>query len=552
VRTRAPASTRVVPLVVFVVTALVLLVDLGGQNVWTKDEARDGLVARDIVERGHWLIPHLGGRVYAYKPPFFHWLVALSSPHGVTAWSLRFPSVMAAAGTAALTCAIGTRLATPAVGLVAAAMLASSWIFVGWARTGRLEMVLVFWMTLAFWSAARWLGEGERRHALVFGLALGGACLTKGPVGLIPLLAIVIAVTLFGRWSKRALVDLGLAVSVLAGFHAVWLGLALSQHADLGWYFDAVRAVFDNELSERRHEGLLYMPEAIGVGFLPWTFLVPGAALALGRRWQTSWRSLLIPVLWAGLVLVIFGVFLSPRSVHFLPCYPALALLLAWAWSTGSPSERWWMSGPFAVGVVAIVFLGLAIAVSPLTIGEYPRMTDLSRGFGFGVAVIAGVVAPGAFILLRRQRANEAAVMVSIGTLLIMLVVQITAYTPGVNRAFPTREVAARFAPALPQGASVAYLDRRFTTGLMFYLPSLPVEVPDMEALPGLVKDERVALLLRQEELRVIRRGDVCLPTRTLVAEFFDGTLYVLADVNGAPAEPSRCSRRERIDTVIW
>jgi 4-amino-4-deoxy-L-arabinose transferase-like glycosyltransferase len=406
-------------------------------------------------------------------------------------------------------------------------------------------MVLVFWLTLAFWSGARWLGEGKRRHALVFGVALGCACLTKGPVGLLPLLAIAIAVTLLGRWSKRALEDLGLAFIVLAGFHIVWLGLALSRHADLGWYLDAVRVVFDNELSERRHEGLLYVPEAIGVGFLPWTFLVPGAALALGRRWRTSWSSLLIPVLWAGLVLVIFGVFLSPRSVHFLPCYPALALLVAWAWSTASPRERWWMSGPLGVGVVVIAILGLAIAISPVTIGEYPRMTDLSRGLGFGIAVIAGAVTPAAFMLLRRERANEAAVLVSIGALLIMLALQIAAYTPGVNRAFPTKEVAARLAPALPEGASVAYLDRRFTTGLMFYLPSRPVEVPDVDALPRLVKKRHVALLLRHEELRVIGRGDVCLPTRTLLAEFFDGTLYVLADVNGAPANGPPCSQPE-------
>jgi 4-amino-4-deoxy-L-arabinose transferase-like glycosyltransferase len=125
---------------VFVITALALLPDLGGQYVWSKDEARDGLVARDMVERGHRLIPHIAGRVYPYKPPLFHWLVALLSPQGVTEWSLRLPSVLAGAATVAVTYAMGARLATPAAGLVAAATLASSFAFVEWARTGRLEM----------------------------------------------------------------------------------------------------------------------------------------------------------------------------------------------------------------------------------------------------------------------------------------------------------------------------------------------------------------------------------------------------------------------------
>ncbi len=535
------AKEALVPLVVLVVTALALLVDLGGQNVWTKDEARDGLVARDIVERGHWLIPHLGGRVYAHKPPLFHWLVALSSPRAVTEWSLRFPSVMAAAGTAAVTYAIGARIATPAIGLVAAGILASSWMFVAWARMGRLEMVLVFWMTLAFWSAACWLDEGKRRHALVFGLALGCACLTKGPVGLVPLLAVVVAVTLLGRWSRRALTDIGLAVAFLVGLHVVWLGLAASGNADVGRYFEAVIAVFGNEMTERRHSDILYVPEAIGVGFLPWTLLVPGAVLILGRRWRTSWRLLLTPLLWAGLVLVIFGVFLSPRSVHFLPCYPALALLIAWAWATCSARERRWMSVPLAVGVMVIVVGGVVIAISPMTIGTLPRLTDLNRGLGLGMAAIAGAVAPGAWMLLRRHRANEAAMAVSVGSLLVMLLLQVAAYTPGVNRAYPTREVAARLAAALPNGAPVGYLDRKFTTGLMFYLPSQPVELPNVEALRGLVGDRHVALLLKQDELLFIRRRDACLPTRTLRAEVFRGDLYVLADVNGTPADGPPC-----------
>ena len=114
-----PARWRLVPLAIFVVTALALLPDLGRQHVWSKDEARDGLVARDMVERGHWLIPHMGGRVYPYKPPLFHWLVALLSPRGVTEWSLRLPSVLAAAATVALTYSMAACLGTPATGLVA-------------------------------------------------------------------------------------------------------------------------------------------------------------------------------------------------------------------------------------------------------------------------------------------------------------------------------------------------------------------------------------------------------------------------------------------------
>lgn len=540
-RERTVTPARLVPLMVLVVTALALLLDLGSQNVWSKDEARDGLVARDMVEMGYWLIPHIGGRVYPDKPPLFHWLVALVSPRGVTEWSLRLPSVMAAAGTVTVTYAIGARLTTPATGLVAAAMLASSSMFVEWARMGRLEMALVFWITLAFWSAMRWFDEGKRCHALVLGLASGCGCLTKGPLGLLPLGALMVALVLLGRWRRRTLVDLGLALSLSVTPAIVWLGLAASTQAGVGRYVEAVVAKFGDEVSEHRHRAFLATAEAIGMGFLPWTLLVPGALLILLRTWRTSWRILLLPLLWVVLVLLIFTMFISPRAAHFLPMYPALAILVARAWSTCSASQRRWMSIPLAVGAVTVLVVGLVIAVSPMTIGTPSDIKVLGRELGLGITAVAGSVSGGALLLARRQRPHEVAVLVGVGALLVTLLLQIRVYTPRANRTFPTREVAARLAAGLAPSAQVAYLDRKFTTGIMFYMPQRPVELPETDALRGWIAGRPTVVLLPYNEVVLVNR-DMCLPLRPLREESIFGERYVLADFTGAPA--GRCPER--------
>ncbi len=58
------------------------LVGLGDRTIWIPLEARYALVAREMLEAGHWILPHLGGEVYADKPPLLFWSIALISALG--------------------------------------------------------------------------------------------------------------------------------------------------------------------------------------------------------------------------------------------------------------------------------------------------------------------------------------------------------------------------------------------------------------------------------------------------------------------------------------
>jgi 4-amino-4-deoxy-L-arabinose transferase-like glycosyltransferase len=537
------SGSRFVPLAVFVVTAVVLMIDLGGQYVWSKDEARDGLVVREMVEMGHWLIPHIGGRVYPYKPPLFHWLVALSSLQGVTEWSLRLPSVLAAAATVALTYAMGARRAGPITGLVAAAVLASSATFVEWARAGRLEMLLVLWLTLGFWSALRWLDEGKRRSVVVLGLALGLGCLTKGPVGLVPLGTLIIAVALLGRWSRGTLTDLGLALALAVALPAAWLGIAAGAHDGLHEYVDAVIANFANEVRVLRNQHPLFAAEEIGVGFLPWTLALPAAVLVLVRRWRTSWRALVLPLLWVGFVLATFTIFISPRAVYFLPIYPALALVVAWTWSASSSAERRWMLWPLVTVVIASTTVGIGLTIWPLTIELQRHVTVLSRDVGIGVTVIGSATVLGVGVLLKRGPSVAVPVVIGAGALLVLVLLQVTVRTPRANRAYPTREVAARFVAALPSEAEVAYVDRNFTTGVMFYIKQRHLELLPTSAMPHLLPHPLRYALIPRDVMALIWQDGPLMPP--LHEETMSNGRYVLLNLNGAAGTNGARSSRE-------
>jgi 4-amino-4-deoxy-L-arabinose transferase-like glycosyltransferase len=479
-----------------------------------------------MVETGQWLIPHLGGRVYPYKPPLFHWLVALLSPHGVTEWSLRLPSVLAAAGTVALTCAMGARLGTPMTGLVAAAVLISSTTFVEWARIGRLEMLLVLWLTLAFWSALCWLDDGRRRDAVVLGLALGFGCLTKGPVGLAPLGILLAALALLRRWPRGALTDLGLALALAAAVPGAWLAVAAGAHAGVTEYLGAVAANFAAEMRVMRNQHPLFAAEAIGVGFFPWTPVLPGALVILVRAWRTSWRALVLPLLWAGFIVVTFTVFISPRAVYFLPIFPPLALLVAWAWSACSPKDRRWMLYPLGGTVVAFFLIGLDLTIWPLTIEWKRQITVLGRGLGIAVAVMAGAAGIGLAGLLKRRRADAAPLVVGVAALIVLVIIQIVVRAPRANLAYPTRDVAARFVALVPHGAEVAYMDLKLSTALMFYTRQRRVELHGIPALSDLGQRPRRYVLLPHEIMAFMWKD--CSPPPPLREERVFGGRYVL------------------------
>ena len=52
---------------------------LGDTLFNTRGEPREAVVALSMWQDGNWILPINNGVDMAYKPPFFHWLVALCS-----------------------------------------------------------------------------------------------------------------------------------------------------------------------------------------------------------------------------------------------------------------------------------------------------------------------------------------------------------------------------------------------------------------------------------------------------------------------------------------
>ena len=521
------------PVVVAAVALGAFAVGLGDQHVWSYDEARPGLVARDVLY-GHWLVPHLGGALYPDKPPLFAWIVALLSPRGVSEWSLRLPAAVAAAATVGVTCAIATRVAGGVAGLVAAATLAGSPAFVHWARTGRMESLLVLWLALTFWSALAWLDTTARRHAALAGVWMGLGVLTKGPFALLPVPAVAIV-----RLARRAdrVTSFGVAIGLGAtvGVPAAWLALCvIVDPTGLVTYGRAAIQAFTEEIAARRPRPSSFGIITVAAGFFPWTLLLPGAAVLLVRSGRHARRLLALPLAWIAVVGVLLTVVVSPRESYLLMLYPPLAILVGWAWSTAAGRARLLLAAPLGIAVVGCAIVGVAAIATPLSVETHGVGVLLDARFGATLLVLVATAASATVALARAGRMAHAGTVLGAAVLCAVLLVEIHVYTPAVNQRFPTRAVAAGFARAAPPDAiTVLYVDRQRAPALMFYLPQRPLKVrsiADLRArLAGSDGAGSILTLLPRTQLEGLQSAG-CRPARVAHEDQVNGVSYVLAE----------------------
>ncbi len=180
-------------LTVFVVTgAYVYFVGLGTTTLLTWDEGTYALVARDMVQGGSWLSPHLYWLVsgqadkipYLEKPLGGIWLEAISmSVFGVNAWGARIPSATFALLLSVLVYFIGRRERSRLAGATAAVIcltIPELYAEFNAGRMGSLETEFVFFGTLFVYATYRVFVTSSRRYlgALVVGAV--GVVLVKG------------------------------------------------------------------------------------------------------------------------------------------------------------------------------------------------------------------------------------------------------------------------------------------------------------------------------------------------------------------------------------
>jgi 4-amino-4-deoxy-L-arabinose transferase-like glycosyltransferase len=339
---------------------------LGAPGLMDPDEGRYAEIAREFFVLRDWLIPHLNLLPYLEKPPLVYWLTALSfKVFGYTEAAARLPSAASALAGVFLAYGLGRSLWGPTPGVLGALVLATCAGYVALGRLLTLDMTFSLFLNLGIGLGFLALRRGWPRLWPWAYLALALAVLTKGPV------ALVLAGLIWGIWvlfpggeagtvTWRSLIQpwswLLLAVITLP-----WLVYVQWRYPEFFQFF-IVEQHFGRFLTPAIHPQPLYyyIPVLLAL-LLPWTWLLPWALTAGGRRPDPDRRFL---VVWALVILVFFSLSRGKLAPYILPALLPLAGLMGRGLAELAGLGRWsFHRGLFRTSLVLWALTGIALVV---------------------------------------------------------------------------------------------------------------------------------------------------------------------------------------------
>lgn len=383
--------------IVCVIAVMLTVPFLGLTDFYSKGEPREAVVAYTMVEHGNWILPINNGGDIPYKPPFFHWCIALFSllQGHVSEFTSRLPSALALVAMSVGGFVFFAKRKNANMALLATLLSLTAFEVHRAGINCRVDMVNTAFMVGALFLMFRWWERGKHTMPWLAILCMSGATLTKGPVGMLLPCAVMGVFMLTQRESLWSTVwRLGLTALLSLILPLCWYYAAYLQGGD-----EFLRLVKEENVDrllgkmayESHENSFWYNFVTLITGWLPYTllfvfslFVLPWKRFSKSGFMQSVRRAEPMQVfVWLafGLILFFYCIPKSKRSVYLLPCYPFMAWLMAqyvvWlvANRLSAVKAYAWLMGVLGV-VLSVAFVVLKTGVVPDTLFHGKHAAD--------------------------------------------------------------------------------------------------------------------------------------------------------------------------------
>lgn len=383
--------------IVCVIAVMLTVPFLGLTDFYSKGEPREAVVAYTMVEHGNWILPINNGGDIPYKPPFFHWCIALFSllQGHVSEFTSRLPSALALVAMSVGGFVFFAKRKNANMALLATLLSLTAFEVHRAGINCRVDMVNTAFMVGALFLMFRWWERGKHTMPWLAILCMSGATLTKGPVGMLlpcAVMGVFMLTQLESLWST--VWRLGLTALLSLVLPLCWYYAAYLQGGD-----EFLRLVKEENIDrllgkmayESHENPFWYNFLTLITGWLPYTllfvfslFVLPWKRFSKSGFMQSVRRAEPMQVfVWLafGLILFFYCIPKSKRSVYLLPCYPFMAWLMAqyvvWlvANRLSAVKAYAWLMGVLGV-MLSVAFVVLKTGVVPDTLFHGKHAAD--------------------------------------------------------------------------------------------------------------------------------------------------------------------------------
>ncbi len=455
------------------------------------DECRSGVIVKDIVEGGRWLLPRTPDGYLSEKPPAYYYQAALASAvFGTSEWTLRGVSVFMALATLAVTWWWAGLYGSGRVATLAVVVLGSNALMAMWSRSAMVDMTFTFFVTagLAAYFAARLGRLKPRISAILCGLSFGLAVLSKGPLGLLlPMTAIMGEVLVFTRgrfwrfpfpWGR-----ISLAGGITVGVSLLWY---VPGYLMGGMEFLNTCLLDENlymplglkhGIAGSHVKPALYYPVRLLGGLLPIAAFIPETIRWICRR--DPGVALAHAASWAGFGFLVLMASSAKRLHYLLPLQPAVSLMIAMAVGRvleegPSPALRWGVrvsGGALVLAAIALMYLAF-VGPEGLARGRFIDDPELLAGWNVPLALMGVLMLGLGIAQLVSSRRQALAMVRGIALMGILAVAVRSVVYDGMRTTLDAvRPFVARTRQLVPPGARAAVVGTPAGYGLHFYWP---------------------------------------------------------------------------------
>lgn len=302
--------------------------NLGSNYLANWDEAWYADISRNFAESGNLLTSIWNTQPFFEKPILYFWLSALTSKIiGVSEFSARFPSALASLGIAVMIYFFARELFNKTImGILSILILFSSMDFLYRSRSGNLDILLTFFMTLSLFSFFKAISI-NKKWFLLFGLSLGLGFLTKGFIGLYPLIAPICFIFVWREWKvlKEKYFLLGLLITIILAGGWLTVSFAINGKLFLDQFLLANGEKFQFSMATLENFSLDYFGY-LKNGLKIWFPFLMISFFYLGFKIKEKRAVLLL--IYSSLFLFVMSFSNNKSSWFVLPLYPIFPLMI--------------------------------------------------------------------------------------------------------------------------------------------------------------------------------------------------------------------------------